>query len=513
MSHRRLVVSMLVLVLALSALLTPAAAAQDFPKHEVFAGYSYYNAGGWYPTRKVPDFTKGWAGSYTYNFVKWLGLTGEVSGHYNNASDKVHMFLAGPQAKFRTEDHFSPFIHALIGVSHNTPSDAPARDNFASALGGGFDLDFNRHWSARIFEADYIYTRYEAVKKPNRWEGYRLQAGLIYNFGLPPLEKPVSAVCTAAPTEVMAGEPIKVTVTPNGFLPKRVLSYAWTASGGKISGTGTEASVDTAGLAPGSYTVGAKVTDNGKGKHQQTTGCNANFTIKEPPKHPPVMTSCTASPATVMSGNPVALSTAADSPDGRPLTYTLDATAGKVSGSGQSATLDTAGLPAGPVTVNCKVSDDRGLTDGKSASVNVEVPPPPPQASKINSINFPDTKKPARVDNAAKAVLDEVALRLQREADAKAVVVGYGTDTKKVKNLAAQRAVNTKAYLTQEKGIDPSRIEVRTGDAGTDTADIWIVPTGATFPAAGTASVDETKIKVPPVKKPAAPKAKKAKAQ
>jgi outer membrane protein OmpA-like peptidoglycan-associated protein len=504
---------MLVLVLALSALLTPTAVAQDFPKHELFAGYSYYNANGWYPTRKAPEFKGGWAGSYTYNFSKWLGLEGEISGHYNNASDKVHMFMAGPRAKFRTGDHFSPFIHTLVGFAHNTPFDAPAAESFSSALGGGFDVDVNRRWSIRMFEADYVYTRYEAVKTPNRWEGFRLQGGIIYNMGIEPEEKPVSAACVAAPTEVMAGEPIKVTVTPNGFLPKRTLTYAWTTNGGKVSGTGTEASVDTTGLAPGSYVVGAKVTDNGKGKHQQTTSCNANFTIKEPPKHPPVMTSCAASAASVMSGDPVTFSTDANSPDGRPLTYTFDATSGRISGTGQKATLDTAGLPAGPVTVNCKVSDDRGLTDGKSASVNVEVPPPPPQSSKINSINFPDTKKPARVDNAAKAVLDEVALRLQREADAKAVVVGFGTDTKKVKNLAAQRAVNTKDYLVKEKGIDPSRIEVRTGEGATDTADIWIVPTGATFNAAGTTVVDETKITPPVVKKPVAKKAKKVAAQ
>ena len=30
-------------------------------------------------------------------------------------------------------------------------------------------------------------------------------------------------------------------------------------------------------------------------------------------------------------------------------------------------------------------------------------------------------------------------------------------------NLAAQRAVNAKAYLVQQQGIDPSRVEVRPG--------------------------------------------------
>ncbi len=45
-------------------------------------------------------------------------------------------------------------------------------------------------------------------------------------------------------------------------------------------------------------------------------------------------------------------------------------------------------------------------------------------------------------------------------------------------NLAAQRAVNAKAYLVQEQGIDPSRIEVRTGTGQQKVADIIWVPQG-----------------------------------
>ena len=56
--------------------------------------------------------------------------------------------------------------------------------------------------------------------------------------------------------------------------------------------------------------------------------------------------------------------------------------------------------------------------------MNVEVPPPPPTASKLNQIAVQEPEMPARVDNEAKAILDDVALRLQREPDAKAVVVG-----------------------------------------------------------------------------------------
>ncbi len=118
-----------------------------------------------------------------------------------------------------------------------------------------------------------------------------------------------------------------------------------------------------------------------------------------------------------------------------------------------------AGAPAGPITVNGTVSDDRGLTASCSSSVNVEVPPPPPTASKLNEINFPDKKKPARVDNAAKAILDDVALKLQRDADAKAVVIGFADaeelKKKTNKDLAAERAYHTKQYLATERVLTP----------------------------------------------------------
>src|SRR5581483_6068225 len=109
------------------------------------------------------------------------------------------------------------------------------------------------------------------------------------------------------------------------------------------------------------------------------------------------------------------------------------------------------GAASGPITVTCNTSDDRGLTASSTTTATVENPPPPPQASKLNEITFPNEKKPARVDNTAKAILDDVALRLQREPDSKAVVVGYATEAetakKANKDLAAQRAVNTKACL------------------------------------------------------------------
>src|SRR4029077_20467953 len=83
--------------------------------------------------------------------------------------------------------------------------------------------------------------------------------------------------------------------------------------------------------------------------------------------------------------------------------------------------------------------------------------------------------------------------------------------TEKRKNLAAERAVNSKAYITggeAKLGIDPSRIETRTGSAATMTAEYWIVPAGGTFSEAGTQAVDESVVKAVPDHPHAAPKKK-----
>jgi hypothetical protein len=174
-------------------------------------------------------------------------------------------------------------------------------------------------------------------------------------------------------------------------------------------------------------------------------------------------------------------------------------------------TLDTTGVPESTITVNCTVTDDRNLSASASTSVSCTVPPPPavkaeapaPQANKFGSIEFKrDTKRPTRVDNEAKGELDRYADALAAAPDSKGVVVGYATtkeaETKKGKEFAAQRAVNTKDYVSKEKGIDAARIEPRTGGDSDQRVDLWIVPAGATLPAADTTVVDENKVKAVP---------------
>jgi len=385
--------------------------------------------------------------------------------------------MVGPRFSMRTDNKITPYAHALFGWHRLSPIGLPPDNGFGIALGGGLDININKRFSWKILEADYMWAHHNffPIDRPNL-AGARLRTGIVVKFGG---EEPIppSASCTAEPSEVMAGEPVRVTATGANFAKNRTLIYSWTSTGGSVQGADNAGTVNTSGLAPGSYTVTARITDGKKA----SASCSASFAVKEPPKHPPSI-SCSANPTTVMSGEASTIACSCSSPDGRPLSYSWRSSGGRLADSGATAQLDTAGMSAGAITVNTTCTDDRGLSDATSTQVSVTVPPPAPQAEKINECSFVNKAKPARVDNACKAALDDVALRLQRDADARAVVIGQADATeRRSAQLAMQRADNAKAYLVTEKGIDASRIETRAGTDGGQRVDVWIVPAGATF--------------------------------
>jgi hypothetical protein len=120
--------------------------------------------------------------------------------------------------------------------------------------------------------------------------------------------------------------------------------------------------------------------------------------------------------------------------------------------------------------------------------------PPAPQSRALCSVSFErDRKRPVRVDNEAKGCLDDIAVELNRDSDAILIVVGKH-DAQEKPEAAAERTLNIKQYLTAEKGIDPSRIEVRTGESTGRSADNVLVPPGATWDPGGTTSFDPTRV-------------------
>jgi hypothetical protein len=523
----------LLILIAVSVFSISAFAQSDSnPKWDLFVGYQWLHPGATVPSpftnynspsgTAVPDMAAGFGSSITYNFDPHWGLEADL-GHNWGSGNYETTGSVGPRLIWRT-DSANYFVHTMISLNRVSIDSLNATNGVGAVLGGGMDLPIKKWLAFRLFEADYVWGRhnYASFVSPDfpnlqrvTFDGVRLRSGLVFSWGGAPAVTP-SASCSVQPTEVMVGEPITATVSTSNFNPKHTVSYAWSGNGGQVTGKDTTAQIDTTNAAPGSYTVTVHVTDP-KAKVNGEASCSASYTIKPlPPKNPPTM-SCTASPSSVQAGASVTVTCNCTSPDGVPVNVSnWTASSGTITGSGSTATLSTDGVQPGTITVSATCTDSRGLTGQASTQATVEnPPPPPPKAAKLSQCDFPNKVKPWRVDNTCKAILDDVAKNLQQNPDNKLVIVGNAEPTEKRKNLAAERAVDSKFYLTEgeaQQHIDPSRIEARTGSGGTKTAEYWIVPSGATFDTTGTESVDESKVKaIPDHPKPAAKKgAKKA---
>jgi hypothetical protein len=551
----------LAFVALLPAALTAQAASKSSPadnpsRWDIFAGYSYLSphgsvttspASGTPVTANYDGVNVGglFSGAYFFNryvgaqveygFHEWgdqntslpVGAPGSNIGTHGN-DDGFQTLGGGLIARFPKGD-ITPFVHALANADLvNGPWFQKNTWGPGLTAGGGLDYEtplMNHHLAIRLFQADYQYIH--ADFGPGAFGGRaninaaRLSAGVVFHVGNITPPPPVTLACSVSPESVFPGDPVTVTATAGSLLPKMNAVYSWSGAG--ATGNGTTTMIATGSLDPGSYTVKGTVKEGKAGKEGlkpgQTADCSASFTVKafEPPT-----ISCSANPSTIKPGESSTVTCVGMSPQNRPLTYSYTATAGTVTGTGTTAEFASAGAPTGVVGITGNVSDDKGHTASSTTNVTIVAPviPPAPKTQALCSISFAtDTKRPTRVDNEAKACLDQVALDLQQQADAKAVVVGE-SDAKekditakqqklalkhkkaKVEVFDAQRAVNAKDYLVTEKGIDASRVSTATGTTDGQTVEDYLVPAGATFTSdvQGTTPVDESTVK-PEVRK------------
>ena len=365
-----------------------------YPKWDLFAGYQWLHPGATVPMTgdpsnpnpyKIPDMPKGLGAALTYNFDKNWGAEFDFGHNWNSGNYETTASM-GPRFMWRAEDA-NFFVHTLLSYNRLSVNSAGNGSNGIGAiLGGGMDLPINKRIAWRVFEADYVWARHNyaglaAPEFPNlrrvSAEGVRLRTGIVFTWG-EAAPVPPAASCSVQPTEVMVGEPITATASPSNFNPKHTVTYSWSGTGGQVTGKDTTASIDTNNVAPGNYSVTAKVTDP-KMKKGNEASCSASYTVKPlPPKNPPTM-SLSANPTDLVPGGTVNLAGNCTSPDGVPVSVAnWTSSSGSVSGSGSSATLNTAGMSPGSVTVTATCTDSRGLTAQASTQINIQTPPPPP---------------------------------------------------------------------------------------------------------------------------------------
>ncbi len=380
----------LALFALMAIVLLPASvwAQKDNNRIEGFAGYSWLNPGGTIaqtplgagvspsnaPSLNLGDLKRGFGIDGQYRFNRWFGIKGAFNGHYSDPAD-FHMLMGGPVFTLPL-DHVSFFGEALGGFSHVSPAGGLHSGTAgAAAVGGGMDLWLTKHWAWRVIQADYIYQNQSPsnIGGAGDFNGARVQSGIVYGFGSLSARVAPTAACSVTPSEVFVGETVSASVTGSNFNPKHTVEYAWTGAG--VTSTSSAATIATANLAPGTYTVNAKIIDPKDSK--AIAGCSASFLVKPlPPKNPPVA-SATATPSRAVVGTPINIDVTCSSPDGVSVSVANFVTsAGAINANGKSATVDTTNAAPGRVTVDATCTDARGLSTQASTSFALEAPAP-----------------------------------------------------------------------------------------------------------------------------------------
>jgi hypothetical protein len=525
-----------VIVIATSAL-TPIAIGQAAPaasgapalsRVDLFGGYAYFR-----PFNSdignvdYPSIPFGADASVAAYFTKHFGLQAEGNYSPNGPSDNncAYTAQAGPILRFPA-GRLVPFVHLLGGgaIVGGPLAQTCNTWGYGGTVGGGLDYIlpiFHDHLALRLIQADFMYAHID--NGPVRFNGFnggigsvtavRGSAGMVFRFGdmNPGGHAPPTFNCSAEPAQVFPGDPVTLTASTLNLNPKHKPTYIWTSSGGKPSGVGGSAGVDTVGMQPGVYQVSGKLVEGAQ--ERLVASCTASFTVRA---YEPPTIACSASRSAVNSGDQVAVQALAKSPQNRPLTYSFGTTAGRIVGDGPMAALSTNGVSPGNITVTCNVVDDKGQSASNTVSIVVATPPPAvvevvkPTMQNLCSITFDrDRKRPDRVDNEAKGCLDDVALNLNRETSDKLLIVGSHAD-KETDRDSAIRAMNAAEYLTREKGIDPARLDLRIGPDNSRSVAMMLVPPGAVVDASGATSFDTSSVKRdgPAYGKPGAPRAR-----
>ena len=182
---------LLVSLIALATVFGLSASAQELPKIDASASYSFFRATPAGPVLSGYNLN-GVSASAAYNVKDWLSgvfdFGGYTVGTVNGTASNNHLltYMAGPKFTYRTR-RFSPFAEVLVGgarAGSGVFATTNSHTALATAFGVGLDWNYRDRFSIRPVQVDYLLTHLPQITNGNTQtqNNMRYSAGIVFHF-------------------------------------------------------------------------------------------------------------------------------------------------------------------------------------------------------------------------------------------------------------------------------------------------------------------------------------------
>ncbi len=148
-------------------------------RYDVSTGYSYLRLDTKSYGYQSGSNLQGANLSGAFNITHEISAVADISGYW---ADNQHFynFMAGPQYSIRKFDG-RLFAQVLFGKARNANEEPYVVSSLGRsiALGGGYDRDFRKLFSIRVFQLDYVNSHSYGTTQNN----FRVSAGVIFHLG------------------------------------------------------------------------------------------------------------------------------------------------------------------------------------------------------------------------------------------------------------------------------------------------------------------------------------------
>lgn len=200
----------LVCLLSLILLCGATLLAQNQPKSDLYLGYSFMRVSPQTSGAGAIDLHGG-SFSVSWNAHRHIGLVADFGGYHgsktfplllangaplaaigpasNQLSGEIYTYMFGPRFTYRNSENSqraTPFVQVLFGGAHASADilgDSTSQNTFAMSAGGGLDVRIVDRVSWRLFQGEYLLTRFnETGAARMNQHNARISTGIVFHF-------------------------------------------------------------------------------------------------------------------------------------------------------------------------------------------------------------------------------------------------------------------------------------------------------------------------------------------